>query len=77
MATTATGRRPGEVVLCHVRSHTLVPGNEAADWLAERERQSRTQHEGDVVARRTTDWLQRWLARRAGIDGEGEGAGGE
>ena len=27
--------RPGEVVLRHVRSHTRVPGNELADWLAD------------------------------------------
>ena len=27
-------RRPGEVTMCHVRSHTKVPGNELADWLA-------------------------------------------
>ena len=28
--------RPGEVTLRHVRSHIQVPGNELADWLAER-----------------------------------------
>ena len=28
-------RRPNEVELRHVRSHTLVPGNEVADWLAD------------------------------------------
>ena len=29
-------RRPGEVRLAHVRSHVLTPGNEIADWLADR-----------------------------------------
>ena len=29
-------RRPGEATLRHVRSHIKVPGNELADWLAER-----------------------------------------
>ena len=28
--------RPGEVRIEHVRSHTMVLGNELADWLAER-----------------------------------------
>jgi ribonuclease HI len=31
-------QRDGEVELRHVRSHTNVPGNEMADWLADRGR---------------------------------------
>ena len=45
-------RRPGEVRLVHVRSHTRVPGNELADHLAD------GAAKGD---RMTTDQAETWL----------------
>ena len=49
--------RPGECRLRHVRSHTKVPGNEIADWLAERGAANR--HEcASSAAKWATDYLQ-------------------
>jgi ribonuclease HI len=46
-------RRPGEVRLRHVRSHTQFPGNELADWLADR---------GAAGERSSSAQAHRWLA---------------
>ena len=51
--------RPGEVRIEHVRSHTMVLGNEIADWLAERG----TTSEG-VTAMMMTQWIDQWAAKR-------------
>ena len=50
-------RRPGEVRLVHVRSHTQVPGNELADWLADR---------GAASIRTSSAQAHRWLAEWVG-----------
>ena len=49
--------RPGECRLRHVRSHTKVPGNEIADWLAERG--AANHHEcASSAAKWATNYLQ-------------------
>ena len=70
--------RPGEVTLRHVRSHIKVPGNELADWLAER---------GATMGRTTLAQAERWMAgwlrgRQGSLDEQsarppGGGGGGE
>ena len=52
--------RPGAVELRHVRSHTRVPGNELADFLAEAGRNPG--HDVDLES--ATDWLRQWLQQR-------------
>ena len=52
--------RPGEVSLKHVRSHTNLPGNELADWLAEMAADD--QEEVDITS--AEQWLTHWLADR-------------
>ena len=53
--------RPGEVSIRHVRSHTKVPGNELADWLAEQGRIG-----GRQAARSASAWLARWRIEQSG-----------
>jgi ribonuclease HI len=53
-------RRPGEVRLLHVRSHTQVPGNELADWLAERG--AAGMETSRAAAHR---WLSAWVQKAA------------
>ena len=64
-------RRPGEIELAHVRSHTKVPGNEIADWLAERG--------SDGALRSATwaaaDWADRWMRGREFTSAAGERGG--
>ena len=50
-------RRPSEVELHHVRSHTAIPGNEVADWLAD----TRGSASGAAAAEQ---WLLRWEVHR-------------
>jgi ribonuclease HI len=50
--------RPNEVQLTHVRSHTNIPGNEVADWLAERGRRPEA-----TTVLQAECWLNTWLAR--------------
>jgi len=49
-------RRPGEVRIQHVRSHIKVPGNELADWLADRGAKGAATTTGEA-----TTWIQSWL----------------
>ena len=49
--------RPREVTLHHVRSHTKVPGNELADWLADNGAQSR--HTTSLAC--ASAWMRAWL----------------
>ena len=55
--------RPGEVTLRHVRSHIQVPGNELADWLAERGALSRDPTPLDHA----TSWMRAWLLAISGF----------
>ena len=59
--------RPGEVRLAHVRSHIKTPGNELADWLAERGTHHR---EMEVVTSEATDWLRTWSEKHRGAGEE-------
>ena len=54
--------RPGEVTLRHVRSHIQVPGNELADWLAERGALSQDPTPLDHA----TSWMRSWLHDHCG-----------
>ena len=71
LARSAAHPAPGEVRLRHVRSHIKVPGNELADWLAEMRPggKSETERTGlndtDQLLKRSTQWLQKWLANPA------------
>jgi ribonuclease HI len=51
--------RPGEVRIEHVRSHTMVLGNEIADWLAER-----GATEQGVTPAQMATWIEKWAATR-------------
>ena len=64
-------RRPREVRLCHVRSHIKVPGNEAADWLADTGRGG-----GNTGPAATARWLGNWLRDTQRDAEEDEGSGG-
>jgi len=67
--------RPREVLLRHVRSHVKVPGNELADWLADRGKHARPS------LREAERWLADWIRQqqrtaqrappRAGSRGDG------
>ena len=57
-------RRPREVRLRHVRSHIKVPGNEAADWLADTGRGGGNGARGDSAMARQL--AARHAARRGG-----------
>ena len=50
--------RPREVTLRHVRSHTSVPGNELADWLADRGAAN-----AKTRVQRAAQWMHDWLRR--------------
>ena len=52
--------RPGEVSLKHVRSHTGLPGNDLADWLADMA--ADRQKEVDIAS--AEQWLTNWIAER-------------
>ena len=49
--------RPGAVELAHVRSHTGVPGNEIADWLADKG----TYDDRCATTAQTDHWIRQWL----------------
>ena len=49
--------RPGAVELAHVRSHTGVPGNEIADWLADKG----THDDRSATTAQTDHWIRQWL----------------
>ena len=53
--------RPGEVEVKHVRSHIKHPGNEVADWLADRGRMDDT-----TTVTETRHWLDTWLRKEQG-----------
>jgi len=65
--------RPGELTLKHVRSHTKLPGNDVADWLADM---------GTGLSGPTTidiPTTERWLSARLTDQekhGTGRGGGG-
>ena len=65
-------QRDAEVELRHVRSHTRVPGNELADWLAEI---GRTEGGRPVSAVRAGCWLRRWLEAEPNTLGDPAGVG--
>ena len=54
-----TAAERGGVELRHVRSHTKVPGNELADWLADRGRFMGDDDETPTVV--AGGWLRRWI----------------
>ena len=62
---TLVRRRPGEVRLEHVRSHVLTPGNEIADWLADR---------GAGGMRTSVQHARAWAARLVHVAGGMRGA---
>ena len=62
--------RPGEVSLKHVRSHTGLPGNDLADWLADMAADS--QKEVDTTS--AEKWLTNWIAERKKQGTAGGGA---
>ena len=74
-------QRPREVSLRHVRSHVQIPGNELADWLADKGAEgtlddpARPLQSGQHVTQQATRWLREWMeahgARRGGDDGRG------
>ena len=68
--------RPGAVRLRHVRSHVGVPGNELADWLAERGR-----HGEATSSDEAETWLSGWVSQRQrnlpAQDRQGEAPSGE
>ena len=57
--------RPGEVRIRHVRSHTGVPGNEVADWLAD----ERGNGDRDATDN-AREWLTQWFDDAAGAPAE-------
>ena len=73
-------KRPGEVELRHVRSHTMVPGNEIADYLAEQGTHGCVGLVDHLAGARR--WVKDWLAtagdgnaRAARAGGAGPGGG--
>ena len=67
-------QRDAEVELRHVRSHTRVPGNELADWLAEIH-VGRTEGGRPVSAVRAGCWLRRRLEAEPNTLGDPAGVG--
>ena len=62
--------RPGEVDIVHVRSHTVVLGNDIADWLAER-----GSMDAGVTPTQMTTWLDQWKAARRASEQQRRGDG--
>ena len=56
----------GEVRLQHARSHVLVPGNELADWLAEKGTHGETWGAMHGRWRGTMDATMAWTTRQGG-----------
>jgi ribonuclease HI len=54
------GRRNIDICIIHVRSHTRLPGNELADFMANRGAHMPTHCEDDTRAART--WIRSWRA---------------
>ena len=56
--------RPGEVTFRHVRSHAQRPGNELADWLADRGTLmvDETPATDETLRHEAHQWLTRWIA---------------
>ena len=53
-------KAPGATNIAHVRSHTGVPGNEIADWMADQ-----GQHSDDSISiPDASRWAVRWLDQR-------------
>ena len=66
-------QRPREIELVHVRSHTKVPGNEIADWLAERGSSGAL----SGATRAAAEWADRWMRKHGSASETGEdGSGG-
>ena len=63
--------RPEEVHIAHVRSHIKTPGNELADWLAEKGTQHR---EMTIITSEATEWLREWCGRNRAGEAGGERA---
>ena len=53
-------QRPNEVRLAHVRSHTIIAGNDMADWLADRGAVGERVNMGQALA-----WALRWVSESA------------
>ena len=67
-------KRPREVRVRHVRSHTKVPGNEGADWLANL---GMTGTRSDSARDLAQGWLQKWLQGKFPDARRGEGSRAE
>lgn len=52
-------KRPGEVTLKHVRSHTVLPGNDLADWLADQG--TGNSGDTDIDTAKAEAWLAGWI----------------
>ena len=61
-----------EIELVHVRSHTKVPGNEIADWLAERGSSGTL----SGATRAAAEWADRWMREHGSASETGEGGSG-
>ena len=55
----AQAKRPGEIHLYHVRSHIKIPGNEIADWLADKGATG-----VNTTAEETKIWTRSWLTKQ-------------
>ena len=64
----AQTQQPGQVDIVHVRSHTGVPGNEIADWLADCGAKGGSRASGDarssVSLQRAERWIREWLQQQ-------------
>ena len=67
-------KRPGEVILRHVRSHVENPGNELADWLADRGISGGGA--GETILRAAAQWVTRWMERHKEAVGRTPAAAG-